>query len=147
MSNLTGLGLSEVQADDFSALPKGNYRCVVTEAEIKPTKTDPTVNTLALKIEIIDGQYKGRLIFENLNLWHKNPQVVEISKKKLKSLSDSLDFGEDGVSDTSELINKVTIMRLACKNDENNVNGFLKDDGSAATTTQAAPAAEKRPWE
>lgn len=71
--------------DNFSPIPVGDYAMVVTDSEIKATK-DGLGKYIKLKIEIIDGQYQGRLLFVNLNLWNQNPTAVEIAKKEFGAL-------------------------------------------------------------
>ena len=62
--------------------PVGDYKAVITESEVKETKAGDG-QYLNLRIEIIEGEYQGRIIFVILNLWNPNPKAVEIANREL----------------------------------------------------------------
>lgn len=73
-------------------LPSGTYPMQIVGMEVKANSGN-TGHNLALIYEVIDGELKGRKLFDNLNLWFKNPadakkeaQVVEIANKHLSSI-------------------------------------------------------------
>lgn len=68
----------------FEPVPKGWYNLRITESETKPTK-DGTGALLALTIEVIDGNYVNRKIFDRLNLWNANPVASEIAQRRLSA--------------------------------------------------------------
>ncbi len=51
----------------FDLLPAGDYHAVITESDYVETKSGTGMN-LKLTWQIIDGNFKGRLLFENLCL-------------------------------------------------------------------------------
>lgn len=67
------------------AVPAGGYIAVIESSEYVSTKEN-TGKILKLTYQIIDGQMKGRKIFENLNLENKNKQAEQIARRTLNSI-------------------------------------------------------------
>jgi hypothetical protein len=95
------------ERDDFSPLPAGTYAGIITASEMKPTK-DGTGTMLVLTIDVVDGEYQGRKIFERLNLRNKNPQAEEIAEKTLGEITRAC--GKTIIKDSDELHNKRFMM-------------------------------------
>jgi hypothetical protein len=85
---------------DFTALPADKYVVHIVKSEYKETKAK-TGHYLQLQQKVISGKYKGRLIFENLNLDNPNPTAVEIANKALNSICKACK--KAGVQDSEEL--------------------------------------------
>jgi hypothetical protein len=68
----------------FEPLPAGWYNAKINKSEAKPTK-DNESGYLALELEVIDGEHKGRKIFDRLNLWNKSVQASEIAQRQLSA--------------------------------------------------------------
>ena len=56
--------INEAQKNTFEDVPHGEYEVAVTKIEVKPTKNGDKV-MLSCTFKVLDGQYKGRLIFFN----------------------------------------------------------------------------------
>jgi len=110
------------QMNDYSAIPAGEYIAQVTKSEIKncsSTAKDPNGKYLALTFKLLDGKYKNRTFFTNLNLWNKNPQAVEIANKELATICKSVNL--PGIKASEELHGKPLIIQLSCSaGDANN---------------------------
>lgn len=85
---------SKHKTASFSPVPVGRYSLKVNEAEWKKTQSGGKM--LALELSISKGKGKGRKVWENINLEHDNPEVVEIAKKTASALVLSA-VGEDVV--------------------------------------------------
>jgi len=85
---------------DFSPLPSGKYNAQIVKSEYKETKKKDG-HYLSLQLKILDGTYKDRVLFENLNLDNPNPVAVEIANKALNSICQAC--GAVGVEDSEEL--------------------------------------------
>jgi hypothetical protein len=73
--------------ESFEALPAGWYNARIIGSEAKPTK-DNLSGYLQFELEIIDGEYRGRKIFDRLNLWNKGPngeKTCEIAHRQLSA--------------------------------------------------------------
>jgi hypothetical protein len=83
-------------------VPGAWYSCAITESGIKPTK-DGVGLRLELVFTIIDGEFKGRKIFEGLNIKNASAQAQEIAHKQLSAIAHSV--GVLMVEDSSQLHN------------------------------------------
>jgi hypothetical protein len=85
MANLNGFNANQVDpATDFEAIPAGKYVTVVTASEMKPTKNGNGAY-LELTFQVIEGEYKNRLLWERLNLDNPNPLTVKIARSELSA--------------------------------------------------------------
>jgi len=89
-------------AQSYDVLPKGKYLCMAVASQIKPTKKN-NGEYLEITFEVIDGQGKGRKIWERLNIRNENKKAEEISQRKLSSLCRAV--GVLNLSDTDQLHN------------------------------------------
>ena len=69
----------------FDAIPAGKYQAVIVDSDMKPNKAG-TGEYLQLEFEIIDGEYKGRKVWERLNLANPNAQAVAIARGRLSAI-------------------------------------------------------------
>jgi hypothetical protein len=128
----------------FAPVPNGDYPVVITESEVKPTK-DGAGQYLQLTLEVIDGHYKGRKIWDSLNLWNKNSTAVEIAQRALSQICHAI--GVLQVQDTVMLHNKPLVATLAVRaagggyDESNDVKGYKAyASGSAAAQAPVAAA-------
>jgi hypothetical protein len=68
--------MAEVPVDltnvvEIDALPAGEYNCTVSKAELAPSKRTPGNTNIVLEYTVQDGEYHGRMIFDNLSLAEK----------------------------------------------------------------------------
>ena len=127
--------------ESFDALPAGLYPCVIEESDYKPNKKG-TGMILVLKYGIIDGPFKGRKFFENLNLQNSNPQAAVIAQKAFNSLKEAVGLIE--VHDSCELHARPLVVEMSCKVDKetnenkNSVKKHLPIGGPVSNTAPAA---------
>lgn len=143
----------EVQpAGTFEALPKADYLAMMVESEMKPTKSGDG-EYLQCSWEVLEGEYKGRVIFDRLNLKNKNATAVKIAYQTLSAICHAI--GVLHPRDSAELHGRPCIVKVALKerNDRpgeysNEVKGYAAANGhkpSASAPTSSAPAS-KPPW-
>lgn len=98
------LAFDSGQHDDmqsgFDPIPAGEYLAMVVESEVKVTKKKDG-EYISLKFKIMEGKYKGRFIWSNLNIINPNPVAVEIAQSELATLCRAC--GKAVIQDTSEL--------------------------------------------
>jgi len=70
---------------DFDALPAGKYKSILIKSENKKNKNS-NGSHIALTFQIVEGPYKGRNFFNNLNLENDSEKAVKIAKSQLASL-------------------------------------------------------------
>jgi len=86
MADLRGFDARTVNPTvGFEPIPAGDYLVVITESEMKQNRNTPGSH-LALTFEVIEGEYKGRKLFTNLNLDNPNRQAVKIARAELSAI-------------------------------------------------------------
>lgn len=135
----------------FDPLPADNYTVVITGSEEKPTKAK-TGSFLELKMEVIEGQYKGRLLFDRLNLNNPNQQAVDIAQATLSAICRAV--GVMMPNDSSDLHDKPLSVKVVVKPVEgqyqasNEVKGYSPASDAASTPkgNTSSGAASTPPW-
>jgi len=130
----------------MTPLPQGDYVVMMTKSEEKPFK-DPTSGTkCAITFQVVEGEYKNRLLWVNLNLNHHgkptSAKTVEIARQELRSIQDAI--GKINIADTSELHGIPIIASVGLKKGCDNVvrNEVTK---YTSTTAQGAPMPAAQP--
>ncbi len=83
MASLNGIDMNGVEAETpRGALPPGDYQAVITDSELKPTKNGGG-QYLELVLQVQEGPYKGRKVWDRLNLFNSNQTAVVIAKQRL----------------------------------------------------------------
>lgn len=162
MSNLSGFNAEEIEPQgSFDPIPAGWYTVMIVASEMKPTKNG-SGEYLQLRLDIIDGEYEGRVLFDRLNLRNSNQTAVEIAQRQLSAICRAV--GVMQPQDSSDLHDrplrvKVSIRPAGNGHDASNeikgyeaLEGAAKQPAPAARTAPAAaaPAAKpagKKPWQ
>lgn len=102
---------SEVPEDKgFEVIPAGDYSAQIIQSEMKETKAG-TGHYLELRIQILDEDYAGRLVFERLNLDNPNDTAVKIAQRALADICTACGVVE--VEDSEELHGIEMTVRLS----------------------------------
>lgn len=143
-------------SQSYDLLPPGWYTAIITEAELKPTKSG-TGEYIKVRYDITGPSGQGRVVFGNFNIKNQNPKAEEIGRQQLGDLMRAL--GLSAVHDTDQLINghlsiKVDIRPASGEyNAQNEVKGWKSNTASlppqpgkpdapaGAVATKASP-----PW-
>ena len=147
---LLNFDASKIEVNDsYDVIPDNTLvNAVITSSEWKETK-DKAGGYLALKIEIIDGDYKGRFIFENLNLQNSNDVAVKIAQETLAKICKAI--GKEQVQNSEELHNIPMTLKLGVNpakdgyDASNKIKSFSKA-GNVTTPTIQPQAETKPPW-
>lgn len=142
MADLMDLGLKDVKANEFELIPPGEYPAIVTKSEMKPTK-DGTGQRLNLTLQILNGKFQNRTLFDGLNVKNKSSQAEQIGRGQLKSLCVAVNVPDPKTSE--ELHNKpLTIVVKTGKDQNGNPRSEIKSyKARLPTTTAATPPKEK----
>jgi len=153
MANLSGFNANEVEpAGEFSPVPEGIYTSVIVDSEMTPNKAG-TGSYLKLKIEIIEGEEKGRSVFEILNLDHPNEKAVNIAKATLSSICRAVNVMQP--KDSMDLHDipfdcKIVITKGKDQDGNERMNSNIKKYGAqgalTSEKTQAVNDGKKAPW-
>lgn len=146
MASLNGFNAEDFK-DEYAPLPAGRYTAMIVKSETKSTKAG-NGSYLSLEIDIVDGQYKGRKLFENLNLDNPNEQAVNIAKATLANICRAV--GVLHPKDSSELhLKPMSIMVSVIPESKdfpasNRVKRW--DAPETASPIQAKAPANAKPW-
>lgn len=125
MADLSGFDANQVEPNSgYDPVPAGKYLAVVTTSEMKETKAG-TGKYLELRLQILEGEYAGRIVWSRLNLFNPNATAVQIAQADLSAIcravevlqpNDSVDLHNLPLvidvrvkkrPDTSELVNEI----------------------------------------
>lgn len=123
---------------DYTPLPAGEYRVIVKDSDMVENSAK-TGSFLKLDLEVIDGEYKGRTIFDRLNLDNPNQQAVDIAQRTLNAIC--VATGKMAIADSSELhdIPIVAVVKVDPPRGEYGASNSIRTY-KAANGTQAAAA-------
>jgi hypothetical protein len=148
MAILNGFDANQVEpTTEFDAIPAGKYLAVITESEVKANKAG-TGSFLQLTFQIIEGEYKNRLLWARLNLENPNDTAVKIARAELSAICRAV--GVMTPSDSAELHNLPLVIKVKCKRrkdtDElsNEIGGYERKETTAGKPIQAATSTP--PW-
>ena len=88
------------EPENFDLLPVGDYLAAVTESEIKTTKSG-NGTYLELRWTILDGEHKGRHVWQRINITNPSEKAVAIGQRQLWDVCQAL--GVMQLSDSSQL--------------------------------------------
>ncbi len=119
-------------------LPPGKYPCLVEEAELKENSKG-TGLFVKLVLTILEGLYKNRKFFCNINIKHSESQeCVDIGLRTLASLGKAL--GLKAVTNLNQVRNQVVIAHATVKKEQNVVNVFSSAASFTATPGDISPS-------
>jgi hypothetical protein len=142
MASITFDATNIEPAETFDVLPEGKYLCMAVASQIKPTKAG-TGEYLEITFEVIDGQGKGRKIWERLNIRNANKKAEEISQRQLSALCRSI--GVLNLSDTDQLHNIPVVLEVEIEQREGySPQNRVKSYGGSGSTVPVASNAALR---
>jgi len=133
-------------------LPAGVYLAHIVESDVQPLKSG-NGEGLKLTFEIIDGQFKGRKVYENLNIRHTSEDTQRIAQSQLSALCHAVNVIK--LMDTAALhfkpvrINVTVREAVGQYKASNNIKGYEAVGGgisAPATAPTPAPVAEAPAW-
>ena len=122
--------------DSFDLIPAGKYIAQISASEIKPTKNN-TGQVLNLTWDILDGQFKGRKVFDRVNISNQNPEAERIGQQQLSGICHAT--GVLNLRDTSQLHMKPIMIKVKVRPAEGQYDAS-NDVSSYEAIKGAAPA-------
>ena len=139
MPDLRFFNANEVPDQIFEPLPDGIYVARIIESEEKETKAG-TGSYIQLKLEVVEGEYTGRTVFDRLNLRNPNEKAVEIARQTLASICRAV--GNMAPRDTQELHDIPMAVKIISLETGDGDAGFGGGEGGPpASAAPRAPAA------
>jgi len=152
MADLRGFNADNIEPSrDFEPLPAGKYVAVITESEMKETKSG-LGRYLQLLLSIIEGPHRNRTLWVRLNLENPSQQATKIAKGQLYAIYEALDVRAPNSS--AELHDLPMTIHVRCKKRPdtneivNEVNGFSKRESTASPppSTGGSSTSSTPPW-
>lgn len=134
---------------DFAPMPDCEPVAQIIESELT-TKDNGAKQRLVLTWEILDGEFKGRRIWDGYNIVHPSTEAQAISERQLKKVCTAVGF--QGALTNSEALHfkpcriKVrTEKKREGYDQRNEIKGFAPV-GSAPAAAPATAGGAARPW-
>jgi hypothetical protein len=149
MPNLNGFDANNVEpVPSFDPIPAGQYLAMIVASEEKTSKHGNKF--LSLEFEVIDGPYKGRKLWTNLNLSHPNPETVKFARAELSEICKAV--GVLKPQDSVQLHNLPMLINVKCANRkdtgelQNRIKGYALKAAAGSQPQQAPAAGTTPPW-
>jgi hypothetical protein len=149
MATLNGFDANQVEpTTSFDPLPAGKYLAAITESVLKPIKTADG-NYLELTFEVVEGEFRGRKVWDRLCVNHPNPMTVKIARGNLSAICRAV--GVMQPKDSAELHNIPLLVSVKVKkrsdNDElsNEIKGYERREPEGQSR-QAPVTSNTPPW-
>lgn len=130
--------------DTYEVLPVGKYLAQIVNSEMRVTK-DGSGHYLFLEVDVLEGRYAGRKLFERIHLINPNTEAVQIAQRTLSSVCRAV--GKLQVSDSSQLhlIPFIADVRVRPPKgqygESNSVRYLARTQGGSAQAVRAAAMA------
>lgn len=148
MAHLNGFDANNVDpADDFEPIPAGKYLAIITESEMKPTKSG-NGRYLELTFHVLDGPHKGRRLWSRLNLENPSAQAMQIAQGELSAICRAV--GVMQPRDSMELHNLPLLLTVKHRKRDDNgdvvneIRGYAKKEAASGAPQQEM--ANTPPW-
>lgn len=153
--NFDAASFVAANTQERSPLARGMYQVIVMSSEIKTTQAG-TGQYIELTLQVVDGEYSGRRVWDRLNVSNPNKTAEDIAKRQLQELM--LAAGVKNMTDTEQLHDIPVLAEIDVDRKDssrNRVTGYqsVKDAqsfsqaASRATTSPDASRPAGRPWE
>jgi hypothetical protein len=150
MPNLNGFDAETVPPVErnYDPIPAGKYLAIIRDSAEKTSKQGHTY--LNLEFEVLDGQYRGRKVWVNLNLNHPDPEVVKYARAELADICKAVGVLKPADSVQLHNLPLVITVKVQARKDtgelQNRVRGYARKEAAAGQPQQAPAASTTPPW-
>jgi len=126
--------------EDFEVIPPGDYPVMIVKSDMTDTSTGGKM--LVLELDVIDGEFKGRKLWDRLNLVNANAKAVEIAERTLSSICHAVNVLS--VADSEQLHGRAMFAKVVVQpagKDKNGVERGAKNEVKNYAPAGSAPAA------
>jgi hypothetical protein len=148
--NLDGFDADKVESTGpRGAVPKGDYQVIIVKTEAKPTSAG-NGHLLKIELQVVEGEFTGSKIWDNLNLWNENQTAKRIAEGTLKAIC--LAIGIPRPRNSEELHNRQLTAVVDVKEHEgktqNKVKAYKPRQSSMAAPVAgpASPTGKANPF-
>ena len=123
-------------------VPAGTYLAMITASEIKPTKAGDS-QYLKLEFTIADGEFQGRKVFDNLNIYNTSADAQQIAQARLSAICHAVNVLQLQSSEQLHHIPLKIVVSIKPAANGYNASNVIKGLESATSSAQTRPAAAK----
>jgi hypothetical protein len=129
----------------YEAVPSDKYTAEITKSELKPTKAGDG-SYLEVEYTILEGEYRGRKVWDRLCLNHPKQATVEIARANLSAICHAVSVMRP--RDSSELHNIPLTINVKTRRDDstgkifNEIKGYAKRESLLPATPPPTAAAQ-----
>jgi hypothetical protein len=134
---------SNEMPSDFGAIPEGKYLVHIAETEEKISNAGNKY--LNLKLQVLDGEYKNRYLWDIVNLWHPKDNVRDIASQTMASICRATGVLKPSTSEElhyKPLTASISLETDSDYGDQNRVKKYLPN-GSAVSTVSPEKQIER----
>ena len=153
--------IPEDERGELEPLPRGEYVLQVADSELRENGNGDT--GLNLTLEIVEGEFQGRKLWDYLNIRHSNATAQSIARRRLADYclatgagtirdSEELHFqpfigrvSREPRKDNGEMSNRIKAVR-SLSGSPPTVKAAAQQSRQAVSPPQAAQANGDRPW-
>jgi hypothetical protein len=150
MANLGNFNANEVEpTTSFEPLPAGKYVAAITASAMKATKKGDG-SYLELEFTVVDGDCKGRKVWDRLCIDHPNDLTQKIAQGNLSAICRAV--GVMQPNDSVDLHNLPLVINVQLKKREdtaeltNEIKGYEPNAASTGQPQQAPASSNTPPW-
>lgn len=119
-------------------LPAGKYTVEIV-SEKEQTLKDGKSRSLVFDYQVVDGQFRGQRIRDNINLWNVNPDAVNLAQSILCAIANAC--GVQNFMDTQELHRRPFDVQLSTRQYNGREYNSVDDYSVHSQTSQQIQAA------
>lgn len=134
----------EPSVNTYELLPRGRYMVMAINSDVKDTKAGDG-QYIEWTFEVMDGQYKGRRLWERMNINNRNKTTEDIAQRNLSALAKAC--GKSGLlGETDELHNIPIYVDVQIKAENkgyaasNEIKGYSSAGTGMTSPANTAPA-------
>ncbi len=118
---------------DFEVIPPDKYPVSIDKAEVVETKKGDGYY-LKVCMTVLDGKYRNRKLWDNINIQNPSQVCVEIGLRQLSALGKAT--GVRYVSDENQFLRKTCIAHVKVKDEQNEIRTYSAMSAPTATHSE-----------
>ncbi len=111
---------------DFDLIPPGKYPVSIDKAEVLQTRKGDGYY-LKVCMTVLDGQYRNRKLWDNINIQNPSQQCTTIGLGELSALGRAT--GVTYVSDENQFLGKTCMAHVKVKDEQNEIRTYSASTG------------------
>ena len=144
--SVADVDMTQQGGGNYDPIPEGDYVLKALDAENKETSSGGEM--IKVKFEVVEGDFKGRWIWQNFNTVNKSEKAQNIGRQQLVAWA--IAAGKPDVDDTDKLIGRPFTATVVIEpgnagyKDSNQIRSFLQSEAAEKPAQKAPPKPTKQ---